>query len=359
MRLIASKNLKIGTELAKPIYNDKGKILLQKDVVLTDVMIRRLLDLGITYVYIKDELTDDIYVPSLIPEEMRIEAIQTVKESFATYQNNGFGKKSFLQDKTSENMTKMVDSMITQLKNDEEVLSVMSDILISDDYVFAHSINVTIYALALATELKLPDKQIRQLGLGAMLHDVGKMFIPDEILNKVERLNDEEFSIMQSHAEKGFHFLRKSTSFPLLVAHCAYQHHERLDGSGYPRGIKETEIHPFGKILAVADVFDAVTSNRVYRDAMLPQEGLEVLYAGSGTLFDQDLIRTFKQTVAIFPNGSTIKLNDNRIAIVVKQHNQMYERPTVRVIKEQEQFIEPYDIDLSKQLNLTIIGYEL
>ncbi|CQR46550.1 Cyclic di-GMP phosphodiesterase response regulator RpfG [Paraliobacillus sp. PM-2] len=359
MRLVATKSIKEGSELAKPIYNDKGKALIQKNVNLTDGMIRRLQDMGITYVYIKDEVTEDILVPSPISDELRIEAIQTVKQSFATYQHNGFGKKVYLIDKTNESMAKVVDSMIHQLKDDQEVLTVMSHILISDDYVFSHSVNVTMYALALATELKLSAKQIRQLGLGAMLHDVGKMFISEEILNKTGKLNDQEFEMVKKHTEKGFDYLRQSTNFPLLVAHCAYQHHERLDGSGYPRGITHKDIHPFGKILAVADVFDAVTSNRVYRDAMLPHEGLELLYAGSGSLFDPELVRTFKNTIAVFPNGSTICLSDNRIAIVVKQNHQLYERPIVRVIKEQGESVTPYDLDLAKELDLTVVDYAL
>ncbi|WP_079710919.1 HD-GYP domain-containing protein [Paraliobacillus ryukyuensis] len=359
MRLVASQTLQEGAELARPIFNEKGKVLIQKDVTLTSPLIKRLQERGVTYVYIKDELTDDIHINSPLPEEMRLEAIQLVKQSFTTFQNNGFEKSAFLLDKTSKNMTNMVDSMIGQVTGNDEILTVMSDILIADDYVFAHSINVTLYAIALATELKLPAKQIRQLGLGAMLHDVGKMFIPDEILNKTGKLTDAEFDIMKSHTETGFNFLRQSTSFPLLIAHCAYQHHERLDGSGYPRGISLEEIHPFGKILAIADVFDAVTSNRVYRDAMLPQEGLEVLYAGSGKLFDRELVRTFKNAIAIYPNGATIRLSDNRIAIVVKQNNQLHERPIVRVIKENEQDVQPYDIDLSKQFDLTVTSYQI
>ncbi|WP_182201558.1 HD-GYP domain-containing protein [Paraliobacillus salinarum] len=359
MRLVATRSIKEGSELAKPIFNDKGKVLIQKNVQLTRGMIYRLRELGVTYVYIKDEMTEDILVPSPISEELRIEAVQSVKQSFATYQNSKTGNKLHLIDKTNENMSKVVDSMIHQLRDDQEVLTVMSDILISDDYVFTHSVNVTMYALALATELKLPPKQIHQLGLGAMLHDVGKMFISEEILNKTGKLNNEEFEIIKSHTEKGFNYLRQSTALPLLIAHCAYQHHERLDGSGYPRGIKEKDIHPFGKILAVADVFDAVTSNRVYRDAMLPHEGLEILYAGSGSLYDQKIVRTFKNAIAVFPNGSTIRLNDNRVAIVVKQNHLMYERPIVRVIKEQDRNIPPYDIDLSKELNLTVIDYAI
>lgn len=359
MKLIATKSLKEGNELARPIYNDKGHALIQRDIKLSFAMIQRLKQLGITYVYIKDALTEDIIVNSPIPEELRLEAIQTVKESFSSYQNQGFGEKAFLLEKTSVKMNTMVNTMVNQIQKNDEVLSIMSDIFISDDYVFSHSVNVTIYSLALANELKLSNKKIKGLGLGAMLHDVGKVFIPEKILNKTGRLTEEEFAIIQTHPEMGFEFLRQSSSVPLLVAHCAFQHHERLDGSGYPRGIKENEIHQFGKILGVADVFDAVTSNRVYRDAMLPQEGLEILYAGSGTLFDQDMVRTFRRTISIYPNGITVQLSDKRTAVVVKQNTPLHERPIVRVFKENGIEVTPYDLDLAVKLDVMISKYDI
>ena len=118
------------------------------------------------------------------------------------------------------------------------------------------------------------------IGLGSMLHDIGKIAVSKEILLKPGKLTEEEFQVIKTHTTEGFEMLRNSYSVPLLVAHCAFQHHERLDGSGYPRGIKSKDIHDYAKVIAVADVFDAVTSNRVYRSAMLPHEGLEMLYAG-------------------------------------------------------------------------------
>ncbi|WP_226035923.1 HD-GYP domain-containing protein [Aquibacillus saliphilus] len=354
MRLVATKSTVQGTELAKPIYNDNGQVLIQKDVKLTKRMLMRLQHLGITYVYIKDAYTDDIIINPPIPDELRIEAIQMVKTSFDHFQQDGLMKNSFLFDKTGQKMTDMVRVIVDQVNNREEVLSILSDILISDDYIFAHSINVTIYSLALATELGLPQKKIEQIGLGSMLHDVGKVLIPEEILQKNSRLSKHEYEIVKTHTEEGFNLLRKSPNIPLLVAHCAFQHHERLNGSGYPRGLSNNEIHPYAKLLGVADVFDAVTSNRVYRDAMLPHEGLEILYAGSGELFEKQTIEAFRKTIAVYPKGLTVELSDGRTGIVVKQNKNLYERPFIRVIKEQDQEVAPYDIDLAESLNVVI-----
>lgn len=361
MRLVATKAIREGTELAKPIYSDNGQILIQRDIKLTKRMLKRLVQQGITYVYIKDKLTEDIIINPPIPDELRIEAVQMVKSSFAEIQKQDLTKNSFLLDKTSYKMADMVSNIINHVKNRDEVISILSDILISDDYVFSHSINVTVYSLALASELGLPSRKIEDIGLGAMLHDVGKVFLPESILNKTDKLSKHEFEIIKTHSEEGFNFLRKSSNVPLLVAHCAFQHHERLDGSGYPRGLKSKDIHPYGKLLGVADVFDAVTSNRVYRDAMLPHQGLEILYAGAGTLFDRDLVESFRKTIAMYPNGLTVELSDGRTGIVVNQNNHLYERPIIRIIKDQHEDVSPYDVDLSKELNVMVTkcNYEL
>ncbi|MDC3417878.1 HD-GYP domain-containing protein [Aquibacillus salsiterrae] len=354
MRLVATKTIHEGTELAKAIYSDTGRVLIQKDMKLTNKMIQRLQQLGITYVYIKDALTDDIIIKPPIPDELRLEAVQIVKNSFADLQTNGYQKHAYIFSRVSEKMSKIVSHIIDEIKNQEEVLSILSDVIISDDYIFSHSINVTVYALALATELGLPQQKLEHIGLGSMLHDVGKVSIPEGILQKKERLTDYEYEIIKTHTVEGFNMLRKSGTIPLLVAHCAYQHHERLDGSGYPRGIVGQDIHFYGKLLAVADVFDAVTSNRVYRDALLPHEGLEILYSGSGRLFDQDLVHAFRKTIAVYPNGITVGLSDGRSGIVVKQNKHLLERPVVRIVKEFGEEIIPYDVDLSNLLNVTI-----
>lgn len=189
-------------------------------------------------------------------------------------------------EKASKQLIELIRNLHSHLKNDTDLLNLLTDVCSYDQYIFTHSLNVTLYSLAIGMHLKLSTKNLETLGLGAILHDVGKMKVPAEILMKPGKLTEEEFEEIKKHSEEGFRILRNVQTIPLLVAHCAFQHHERLNGSGYPRGIKGNEIHEFGKIIAVADVFDAVTSNRVYRQAMLPHEGLEILYAGAGSLFE-------------------------------------------------------------------------
>ena len=191
--------------------------------------------------------------------------------------------------------------------------------------------------------------------MGAILHDVGKMNIPFEILGKPGKLTEEEFEMVKKHPEYGFQLLKNIHTVSLHVAHCAYQHHERIDGSGYPRGLKGDEIHELGKIIAVADVFDAVTSNRVYRNAMLPHEGLEILYAGAGNQFEVSIVEAFRRAVAIYPMGLTVELNDDRKGVISGQNIGIGDRPIVRIIEEMGNPLqESYEINLKNQPHLII-----
>lgn len=355
MRLVRTRLLNEGMVLGRTIYNENGIILIQQGMTLTKAMIRRLVKQGITYVYIKDELTDDILVESVISEQLRMNAIETIKDTFLTLEKDNFSKNSYILDKKSGELIAVVKELMNELSNQKESISLLADILITDDYTFQHSINVTIYSILIGIKLNLTSQQLIDLGTGAILHDIGKVFIEKDILTKPGALTDEEYEIIKRHPKLGFDYIRKNTSLSSVIAHCAYQHHERLDGSGYPRGLKNSDIHLFAKVIAIADVFDAVTSNRVYRDALLPHEAMEILYAGAVDKFDKEMIEAFKKSVTMFPNGLSVELNDGRVGIVAKQNKHLNERPVVRVFKENnKELATPYEIDLAVKLNLMI-----
>ncbi|ENH96831.1 hypothetical protein J416_09039 [Gracilibacillus halophilus YIM-C55.5] len=356
MRLIATKYLQEGMELAKPIKNDYGRILVQRHVKLSTFIIKRLLDYGITYVYIRDQETDDIVIESPVSEDLKLDAMNHIRESFRLFDDKDLEQNPYLLSKTIDSLQGVAKQMATEISHHDEVIQYVSDLLISDHYVYQHSVNVSLYTIALAQAFQFPTHQIEEIGLGALLHDIGKVFLPQNILNKSGKLTDDEFEIIKKHTEYGFEFLRKSHELPLLIAHCAFQHHERIDGSGYPRGITGNEMHPYAKIMSVADVFDAVTTNRVYRDAMLPHEGLEILYAGADKQFESHIVDAFRRTIALYPNGLTVTLSDNRIGIVARQNHQVNDRPVIRITHHGEEKVSTYDLDLSKELDIMIVG---
>lgn len=346
--------------LAKPIYNDLGQTLLKSGVILTDKMIGRLKEKGISYVYVDDPFTKDIIVNDTINGKTRTKALKTIQDNFKTVSAQMTLGKSVDMDKLTPSFSHLVKNILTEIQSNNEAISMLSEVISYDSYVFHHSLNVTVYAIAIGKKLGLNQSELHELGLGAVLHDLGKMGIPLEVLNKSDKLTEEEFKLIKSHASIGFEMLRKSFTISLVTAHCAFQHHERIDGSGYPRKIAGNDIHYYAKIIGVADVFDAVTSNRVYRQAMLPHEGLELLYSGVGTLFDKKIVDCFAKTVAIYPVGLEVKLSNGQEGIVAKVNSQLPSRPVIRVIKNEPQNERQYEgnLDLSTELNITIVSCE-
>ncbi|MGM8211979.1 HD-GYP domain-containing protein [Virgibacillus sp. W0430] len=355
MRLVSTRSIQPGAKIGQPIYNENSIPLIQRGTVLTEKMINRLIKQNISFVYIEDEITEDVYIADLVPPKVRIKAMRTLKEIFGDLKKGDLGSNAYILETKSKDLLHIIDVIMQEVKDSSKTISILADMFATDDYIFQHSINVTIYSLAIGVQLKLSPKQLKELGFGAMLHDVGKMFIDETILQKPAKLTDIEFEVMKTHTELGYNFLRNQNTVSSVVAHCAYQHHERLDGSGYPRGITGSEMHLFSKIIAIADVFDAVTSNRVYRTAMLPHEGLELLYAGAVNQFEKEFVEAFKKSVAVYPNGLSVKLNDGRAGVIISQNKILCDRPVVRILKDEfNKIIKPYEVDLAMNTHIMI-----
>ncbi|WP_042165040.1 HD-GYP domain-containing protein, partial [Paenibacillus gorillae] len=227
-----------------------------------------------------------------------------------------------------------------------------------DDYLYQHSLNVCVYTTLLGTAYGYTREELMTLGMGALLHDIGKTQISMNVLKKPDQLTAEEFGMMKNHAKIGFELLKDEPNLPLIVAHCAFQHHERLDGSGYPRGIKGGEIHDYAKWIGLVDSYDAMTTNRVYRSPMLPHQAIELLYAGTGTLYEQHMVQLFRDKVAIYPIGITVTLHTGESGVVIDFNTAYPHRPIIRILNNEagETLAVPYEVDLSKQLSTMIVG---
>ncbi len=359
MRLITLERCQPGAKLGKSIYHENGKVLLAQGHELTDSLIEKLKKYSIFTIYIEDEASEGIEIVEAIPETLRAEAVNVITDGLDTIAGLSASSSNIQgmmkSGRAIRSFQKVFRDILSCLNENQTALNLLASTKIYENYVYSHSLNVTIYACQLALENGLPLKNIEEIGLGAMLHDLGNMYISPKILNKPGTLTSEEFEQVKTHCELGFDLLRKIHEIPLPVAHCALQHHERMDGTGYPRGLKEEEIHKYAKIISVADVFDAVTSSRVYRPSMLPHKGLELLYAGSGTQFDRKQIDLFKNCIAIYPQGLTVKLNDGRTGIVSNYNFNAVGRPVIRIISDEEQQdVSPYEIDLSANEHLTL-----
>lgn len=350
--------LEPGVKLAKTIYMSNGNVLLAAGKELSGPMIQRLGHLGVTQVYIQDPRTDDILVEDSISEETRNRAVRVVHEAFAQMIETRKWKRTVANPRLGREFRRAFEDILYDLQSHKQVMLHLSQIYTTDNYLYSHSVNVGIYSAALGMAAGLNRDQLIDLGIGAMLHDIGKTAIPPEILHKPDKLTDEEYTLMKEHSMIGFQMLKEHPDIPLLSAHCALQHHERLDGTGYPRQLKGDEIHQFGRIVGIADVYDALTTNRVYRKAYLPHEALEYLFTATGQ-FDSELISVFRDHVAIYPIGLLVTLSSGVKAVVVDINTKFPQRPILRVLKNANgEDIAPYEVDLSRDLSLTVVGCE-
>ncbi len=348
MRRILLENITSGMKLAKPLYNADGMILLNAGIELRERFIDRLKELDVTYVYVEDELTSDIDIPDIISEKTRIEAITSAKTIMEQIK---LGKNV-----DADQAKKITNMLVDELCHNHGALLNFIDMRTNNDYLFGHSVNVCVLSIMTGISLGFDELRLRDLGVGALLHDVGKTKIAPELLNKTGRLTADETTEIKKHPTFGFEILRKNPDISLVSAHCAYQHHERYDGSGYPRGLKGQEIHQFAHIVAIADVYDALTSDAIYRKAIPVYEALAIISKAAGVYFDAELINKFTENIAVYPIGSVVRLNNNQFGVVVDISRECKSKPVVRIIfdENKKQVNKLIEIDLSKNSRLYI-----
>ncbi|MEJ2386888.1 MAG: HD-GYP domain-containing protein [Chromatiaceae bacterium] len=235
-----------------------------------------------------------------------------------------------------------------QVARDPGAMALLASIKDKDRYTAQHSLNVAILSMVLGHHLGLPDRALMDLGMAGLLHDVGKLLTPKEILTKRGRLTPAEFRVIQLHPTHGKGIVEGCEGVGRAAAEVAYTHHERLDGSGYPRGIKEGNMGLLTRIVAITDTYDAVTTDRVYAEGKTSIEAFKILQAASGNHYDGQLVSELIGAVGLFPPGSAVQLNNGKYAIVVRT-NQKYEfRPTVLIVKDAKcRPVRPRCVDLA------------
>ena len=202
-----------------------------------------------------------------------------------------------------------------------------------DNYTFTHMVNVSILAMAQARALGLEGPQLREFGLSALMHDIGKVRTPLEILRKTDRLTDEEFTIMKRHPVDGAEILRQTPEMPIMAPSVAFEHHLRVDGTGYPN-VKRPSLNLATMLTSIADVYDAMRSQRAYQQAFPTDRILAVMKRNDGTQFDQNLVRRFVQLIGIYPPGTVVRLSTNEIAVVLQVHAPDPHRPQVQILRD-------------------------
>ncbi|MEN6350852.1 MAG: HD-GYP domain-containing protein [Syntrophomonas sp.] len=344
MRRVPIEDLQPGMVVARTVMGFTGRALLMENTMLTENYITRLGKIGIGSVYIKDGLGDGD-VPELVSEEVLFSVSNTLNSSLKTFTvNNSINVTSF---KNSVNL------LLDNILNNRNVLIQMEDIRSFSDYVFTHSINVAVYSIMAGISLGYSQSSLADLGLGALLHDIGMLALDAHILNDPQALSIVEREQINLHPELGFNLLRQQREISTLSAHVAYQHHERVDGKGYPRGLDGSQILDYAKIVAVTDTFDAVISDRPHRTGCTTTDAMIVIKKLSGTHFDPVFVEAFASNVALYPVGSLLKLNTGHLAVVTSVNRFNSDRPRISVICNQAgDLIKPaYEIDMVKRRN--------
>ncbi|MGE5472832.1 MAG: HD-GYP domain-containing protein [Ignavibacteriales bacterium] len=351
MRKIPVSELNQGMILAKDVYNhEDGRLLLLKGFAMQQRYINKLNSLGILYVYIDDEAPLTI-IEDRNEEEVYNEAFSTIKDVLTTVTEGGTLQVAPVRDTVDDIVGKVInnDSVFTQLVG-------MKDI---DNYTFHHSVDVCVFSVITGKSMGLSVEELTELGMGAILHDIGKCKVPLQILNKPGKLTEEEFLTMKLHSIYGFEIIRNTNGLSSRIASIACQHHEKWNGTGYPSGLRDNQIDLLARIVGISDVYDALTADRCYKRKSLPHEAAEFVIANAGTMFDPELAKIFVNNITIYPEGTMVILNTGEIGSVIKtdQQGAMGLRPKVNVIsrKEGPPIFEPYIVDLSANKDLFIV----
>ncbi|WP_325225265.1 HD-GYP domain-containing protein [Schnuerera sp.] len=323
--------------LIKDIYDDEGNLLIGRNAIINEYVLNILEKSKIKQVPIYPTKEDDHLVPYIDLSLGHKENILTMKK-IATRLVAGKGVNSNILGSISKNLSIEV--------NDSQMIGETDRIRDTDEYTYNHSINVAIYSAYIGKLIRLDKERINELCQAALLHDIGKSKVPKDILNKKGRLTEEEFKVVKKHTIDGY-ILSKGLSFlKEEVREAILNHHEREDGSGYPRGIKGREINLYGKILAIADVYDALTSERVYKKKSTPFDAIEEFHKMGIHKFSIPLLKIFFKNISQFYVNSKVRLSDGMVGIIQFVHPENITKPIIKV--------QDKNINLSKNESLKI-----
>ena len=314
MRYINMSKIKPGMKLGSEVFDSYGRVLLGAKAELTTEYIDRLKNMGFDGLYISDELSADITVEPIISPFLRGKGIDCVRR----------------QD--IDACKDIAKEMVAEIIDKGSISIDMTDLRETDDYTYAHSVNVALYCSIIGLSMGLDEKSLEELALAGLLHDLGKMSIPSEILNKEGRLTQEEYQIMKSHAKISYDIIKERWDIAPNVKVAVLFHHENVDGSGYPNGITGEEMTLYTKIIHVADVFDALLSKRPYKKPYSAYEVSEYMMGACGLMFDTEIVQALLKHVPLYPKGTEMIMSDGRHCIIVENKDFHNLRPVIRLM---------------------------
>ena len=329
-------------KLARPVLGANGETMMNSGSPIRSGSVSLMRKYGINGAFVHDEISGGLDIPDILSQELRAHAIGCV---YDTYTQAGRQRRADDPAKLSNVSAAIADAVIALGSNLPNLIDVKS----YDYSSYFHALNVALLSVVTGQGMGLERPALCELAYAGLVHDVGKMFIDARIVSKVDALSYAEMEMMRRHPKDGHRFLRQKypeiTSETILRG--VLEHHERQNGSGYPGGLIAPDIADAAKILAVADVYDAMTSERPYRSPASPAQALAYLRQGKGTLFDEEATDAFLRRVAPYPTGTCVELSDGTSALVTRNDAEHMERPDVRVFAKDKKPVPPAALSLS------------
>ncbi|MEO3946500.1 HD domain-containing phosphohydrolase [Gorillibacterium sp. CAU 1737] len=337
MKYVSLDSVEPGQYLGKTIFAGSGAVLLAEGVQLTVYMINTLRRIGVSMLYIQEPLFEDAVYEDPVSEENKRLVMHRLGDAMEAIRSG--------KDFSTRAVGVSIDKLLEDISQNTEVLLQLSDIRTHDNAQFVHALNVATISALMGVNMGYNQVQLKELTIGALLHDIGK----------VESITDDESSDPKvHHTWRGFDLLKSKREFSLLIAHAAFQHHERPDGLGIPRGLTDDQIHPYAKIVKVANTYD----NLLYQDTavrMLPHEACERMLAMAGTELDHEALVQFMRIISIYPTGISVRLSSKEVGVVVGQHRGLPGRPIVRIVRQEfDGEVDTKEVDLAKHTTLFV-----
>ncbi len=360
MRIVPTEHIPENAILADTLYTLDGRILLKEGAKLTANLIGKINQNSIFTVYIHDEHSD-AEINKLVDPHLRHQGMMLIKDIFdAAGHRDGQGDwapKSIFE--FMDPLNKLTEDILYDLNSARDAQLEYIDIKNVDNYLYSSALNTAILSVLIGWEVGLNQEMIKHLFIGAIFHDIGMALLDPKVTYKREPLDNEEKLQVLMHSKKGHAYLKEHAFLSAYVKAITLQHHEHLDGSGYPNRVSGAEIHRLAQIVGIADIYDAMTSDRPYRRALAPTEAIEYIMGGAGRYYEMDLVNVFVKKINPYPTGALVKLNTGQIAVVDKVPVGFPLRPDIRIIKGTKgaYTYEPVSLRENNTLTITEIHY--
>ncbi len=347
-RYVRTRSLQQGMKIDQAIVDRAGRILIARNTVMDDYHIMALIKMGIPGIYIREGEDDDlitgniadmvVIAPSIqqeiekktVNDRAKVRLSESVKARVAEgiqYLYNETDSPGFAD--TTRSIT---DDLMRAISDNDAIAVDISTLKISDEYTFKHSVDVATMSMIVAKKYGLDDKTVYEIGISGLLHDVGKSKIPNEVLNKAGRLTDQEFSLMKQHSLLGYGILKEKEDLSNSIKLGVLQHHEKINGKGYPMSVAGGKINLFARIISISDIYDALVTERPYKKPFSPRNAVEMIMSMTEEL-DINVMKSFLESVILYPVGTDVELSTGERARVVENNPQYVLRPKVIGLK--------------------------